>query len=142
MSDFSTSMLDHLNLGVSDVERSRSFYTAALGAIGIEELLSFGPEETASGTKIIGYGTGRKPFFWIVDGQRVGEKTHVAFAVDSRAQVQTFYKAALSAGGTDNGAPGLRTEYHDNYYGAFVLDPDGVNVEAVYHGTERVLHSP
>lgn len=135
MPDFSTSMLDHLNLGVSDVERSRSFYTAALGAIGIEELLVFGPEMTASGTKIIGYGAGRKPFFWIVDGQRVGENTHVAFAVDSRAQVQTFYEAALGAGGTDNGAPGLRPEYHDNYYGAFVLDPDGVNVEAVYHGT-------
>jgi catechol 2,3-dioxygenase-like lactoylglutathione lyase family enzyme len=135
MPDFSTSMLDHLNLGVSDIERSRSFYAAALGAIGIEELLSFGPEVTESGTRIIGYGMERKPFFWIVDGQRVGERTHVAFAVDSRAQVQAFYEAALGAGGTDNGAPGLRTEYHDNYYGAFVFDPDGVNVEAVYHGT-------
>ena len=134
MPDFSASMLDHLNLGVSDVERSRSFYAAALGAIGIEELLSFGPEVTALGTKIIGYGTGRKPFFWIVDGQRVGEKTHVAFAVDSREKVRAFYEAALAAGGTDNGAPGLRPEYHDGYYGAFVLDPDGVNVEAVYHG--------
>jgi catechol 2,3-dioxygenase-like lactoylglutathione lyase family enzyme len=128
-------MLDHLNLGASDVQRSRSFFAAALGAIGIEELLSFGPEVTASGSKIVGYGTGRKPFFWIVDGQRVGEKTHVAFAVDSREKVQAFYEAALGAGGTDNGAPGLRPEYHDDYYGAFVLDPDGVNVEAVYHGS-------
>jgi catechol 2,3-dioxygenase-like lactoylglutathione lyase family enzyme len=134
MPDFSASMLDRLNLGVSDVERSRPFYAAALGAIGIEELLSFGPEVTASGTGIVGYGTGRKPFFWIVDGQRVGENTHVAFAVDSREKVRAFYEAALAAGGTDNGPPGPRPEYHDGYYGAFVLDPDGVNVEAVYHG--------
>ena len=135
MADYGASMLDHLNLGVSDIERSRPFYAAALGAIGIEELLSFGPEDTASGTKIIGYGVGTKPFFWLVDGQRVGENTHVAFAVDSRDGVHAFYEAALAAGGTDNGAPGLRPEYHEDYYGAFVLDPDGVNVEAVYHGT-------
>ncbi len=105
MPDYSTSMLDHLNLGVSDVERSSSFYAAALGAIGIEELLTFGPEVTASGSKIIGYGTGEKPFFWIVEGQRVGENTHVAFAVESREKVRAFYEAALAAGGTDNGAP-------------------------------------
>ena len=98
-------------------------------------MLGFGPEDTASGTKIIGYGVGTKPFFWLVDGQRVGENTHLAFAVDSRDGVHAFYEAALAAGCTDNGTPGLPPEYHDDDYSAFVLDPDEVNVEAAYHGT-------
>lgn len=133
MDDYHATMIDHLNLAVSDIDRSRAFYTAALGSIGIVELLNIEPDRTESGGKMVGYGRGVKPFFWILDNKRVGEGTHVAFAVGTRAEVETFYEAALGAGGADNGAPGLRPEYHENYYGAFVLDPDGVNVEAVCH---------
>lgn len=133
MDDYHATMIDHLNLAVSDIDRSRAFYTAALGSIGIVELLNIEPDRTESGGKMVGYGRGVKPFFWILDNKRVGEGTHVAFAVGTRAEVEAFYEAALGAGGADNGAPGLRPEYHENYYGAFVLDPDGVNVEAVCH---------
>ena len=135
MADYSASMLDHLNLGVSDIEtiapllhggarRHRDRRAARLRS----RRYRFGHQDNR-------LRRGTKPFFWLVDGQRVGENTHVAFAVDSRDGVHAFYEAALAAGGTDNGAPGLRPEYHDDYYGAFVLDPDEVNVEAVYHGT-------
>ena len=133
MDNYHATMIDHLDLAVSDIDRSRAFYTAALGSIGIDELLNIEPDRTESGGKMVGYGRGVKPFFWILDNKRVGEGTHVAFAVGTRAEVEAFYEAALGAGGADNGAPGLRPEYHENYYGAFVLDPDGVNVEAVCH---------
>ncbi len=136
MNDYQATMIDHLNLAVSDIDKSSAFYTAALGSIGIDELLSIGSNRTESGGRMVGYGTGKKPFFWILDNKRVGESTHVAFAVDTRAEVEAFYEAALGAGGTDNGAPGLRPQYHENYYGAFVLDPDGINVEAVCHNPE------
>lgn len=76
------------------------------------------------------------PFFWIGDNERVGEGTHVAFSTPDRATVDAFYEAAIAAGGRDNGAPGLRPKYHPNYYGAFVLDPDGANIEAVCHRPE------
>jgi catechol 2,3-dioxygenase-like lactoylglutathione lyase family enzyme len=117
-------MLDHVSLGVSDIERSRKFYDRALAPLGIERLYAEG--ETASG-----YGVGRKAFFWI--GLRVASQTgsHVAFATEDRETVDRFYQAALSAGGRDNGPPGLRPHYHEDYYGAFVLDPDGHNIEAV-----------
>lgn len=129
-------MIDHLNLAVSDIDESSAFYTAALGSIGIDELLNIEPDKAESGGRMVAYGKGKKPFFWIFDNERVGENTHVAFAVGTRAEVQMFYEAALGAGGTDNGAPGPRPQYHENYYGAFVLDPDGINVEAVCHDHE------
>ena len=117
-------MLDHVSLGVSDIERSRKFYDQALRPLGIERLYAEG--ETASG-----YGVGRKAFFWI--GQKEASQTgsHVAFAAEDRATVDRFHQAALAAGGRDNGQPGLRPHYHNDYYGAFVLDPDGHNIEAV-----------
>jgi len=117
-------MLDHVSLGVSDIERSRKFYDHALGPLGIERLYAEG--ETASG-----YGANRKAFFWI--GLREASQTgcHVAFAAEDRETVDRFHQAALAAGGRDNGQPGLRPHYHENYYGAFVLDPDGHNIEAV-----------
>lgn len=134
MNEYWTSAIDHLNIAVSDIDRSRTFYTAAFAAIGVEELLYVGPEHgTESGGRMVGYGKGEKPFFWILDNRQVGGGTHVAFSVPSRELVDAFHAAALSAGGTDNGGPGLRTRYHPNYYGAFVLDPDGINVEAVCH---------
>ena len=117
-------MLDHVSLGVSDIERSRKFYDRALRPLGIERLYAEG--ETASG-----YGAGRKAFFWI--GLRAASQTgsHVAFATEDRETVDRFHQAALAAGGRDNGQPGLRPHYHEDYYGAFVLDPDGHNIEAV-----------
>jgi len=123
-------MLDHVSLGVSDIDRSRKFYDQALRPLGIERLYAEG--ETASG-----YGVGRKAFFWI--GQKEASQTgsHVAFAAEDRATVDRFHQAALAAGGRDNGQPGLRPHYHNDYYGAFVLDPDGHNIEAVCRRAQK-----
>ena len=122
-------MLDHVTLPVSDVAASRAFYTAALAALGLKEIMG-GPE-------FAGFGDPR-PFFWIGGGEALpqGRGTHAAFACDTRALVDAFHQAALAAGGRDNGAPGLRPHYHPTYYGAFVLDPDGHNIEAVCHAPE------
>jgi catechol 2,3-dioxygenase-like lactoylglutathione lyase family enzyme len=117
-------MLDHVTLGVSDIERSRKFYDNALRPLGIERLYAEG--ETASG-----YGANRKAFFWIGLQKAAQTGSHVAFAAEDRQTVDRFHEAALSAGGRDNGPPGLRPHYHEDYYGAFVLDPDGHNIEAV-----------
>jgi catechol 2,3-dioxygenase-like lactoylglutathione lyase family enzyme len=129
-------MLDHVGIAVSDIERSRAFYDQALSPIGITLLWVIGPEQTESGGAALGYGSGGKPYFWIGDNERVGEGTHVAFRVRTRQEVNAFHAAALAAGGRDNGAPGLRPHYHPDYYGAFVYDPDGINVEAVCHSAE------
>lgn len=129
-------MLDHIGLAVSDIERSRRFYKAALKPLGIEQQYEYGPEKTDSGGTALGFGKDMMPFFWIGDNERVGEGSHVAFAAPDRASVDAFYEAAIAAGGRDNGPPGLRPKYHPNYYGAFVLDPDGINVEAVCHRPE------
>ena len=129
-------MLDHIGLPVTDVERSRQFYEQALAPLGISLIMSVGPEQTGSPGTGHGFGSDGKPYFWIGDEGRVGEKAHVAFTAEARAQVDAFYEAALAAGGKDNGPPGIRAHYHPNYYGAFVFDPDGVNVEAVCHKPE------
>jgi catechol 2,3-dioxygenase-like lactoylglutathione lyase family enzyme len=129
-------MLDHVGFAVADAERSRRFYEAALAPLGIALIMSVTPDQTESGGTAHGFGSDGKPYFWFGDNERVGEGTHVAFAVDSRADVDAFYRAALAAGGKDNGAPGLRPHYHPDYYGAFVLDPDGMNIEAVCHRPE------
>jgi catechol 2,3-dioxygenase-like lactoylglutathione lyase family enzyme len=126
-------MLDHIGIAVSSIERSRAFYDEALKPMGISLLWEIGPGRTESGGTALGYGSEGKPFFWIGDNERVGQGTHVAFTAASRADVDAFHAAALAAGGRDNGGPGLRPHYHPNYYGAFVLDPDGINVEAVCH---------
>ncbi len=89
-------------------------------------------EQTGAGA-YLGYGEGSKPYFWIGEAGRPTEQLHVAFATDTRAKVDAFYKAAMAAGGRDNGPPGIRAHYHPNYYGAFVLDADGHNIEAVCH---------
>ena len=136
MPEFSGSTIDHVNVAVSDVERSRDFYERALGSIGIVLVLSIPATESESGGAMCGFGYRHKPYFWIDGGGRVGTKTHIAFTVADRAAVRTFYEAALAAGGKDNGAPGIRPQYQPDYYGAFVLDPDGINVEAVCHNPE------
>jgi catechol 2,3-dioxygenase-like lactoylglutathione lyase family enzyme len=126
-------MLDHVGFAVSDIEASRRFYETALAPLGISLIMSVTPEQTESGGTAHGFGSHGKPYFWIGGNERVGEGTHVAFATETRAEVDAFHEAALAAGGRDNGGPGLRPHYHPNYYGAFVLDPDGVNIEAVCH---------
>ena len=129
-------MIDHVGFAVADAERSRRFYEQALAPLGITLIMSVSPEQTEAGGTAHGFGSDGKPYFWIGDNERVGEGTHVAFGAKTRADVDAFYKAALAAGGTDNGAPGVRPHYHPNYYGAFVRDPDGINVEAVCHRQE------
>ncbi len=116
--------LDHVTLKVADFARAAAFYDQALGPLGLTRL--FG-----DGTFFAGYGAER-PFFWIGQGAQSGG-THVAFTVPDRASVDAFHAAAIAAGGRDNGAPGVRAHYHPTYYGTFVLDPDGHNVEAVCH---------
>jgi catechol 2,3-dioxygenase-like lactoylglutathione lyase family enzyme len=121
---------------VADCHRSKAFYDAALAPIGISMIMEVPADMTESGGTACGYGTGGKPYFWFGDGEKVGEGFHVAFAVHSRSLVDAFYEAAIAAGGKDNGAPGLRPQYHPTYYGAFVYDPDGHNVEVVCHAPE------
>jgi catechol 2,3-dioxygenase-like lactoylglutathione lyase family enzyme len=120
-------VIDHLNIGVSDVAASRAFYAQALAPLGYEAIID-GPAGT-------GFGADGKPDFWVSD-RPLSAPLHVAFASPDRATVDAFHAAALSAGGRDNGGPGLRTQYHASYYGAFVFDPDGNNVEAVTHRPE------
>ena len=124
-------MLDHIGFPVSDFARSKAFYASALAPLGCRVV----KEVSLSEDGVDGYaGFGaERPQFWIGTGKSLQGKLHVAFAAKSREEVRAFYEAALKAGGIDNGAPGLRPHYHGNYYGAFVLDPDGHNVEAVTH---------
>lgn len=125
-------MLDHIGFVVSDVERSRTFYDQALKPLGVKMIASVSPAETTAHAHY-GYGEARKPWFWIGEGEKQSGPAHVAFAASSRADVDAFYAAAIAAGGQDNGPPGIRAHYHPDYYGAFVIDPDGHNVEAVCH---------
>jgi len=125
-------MLDHIGFGVSDFSRSKAFYQRALAPLGYSLVMEVTPQESG-GHAHAGFGDDRKPYFWIGTAPRLSGQLHVAFAAKNRAAVDAFYSAALDAGGKDNGAPGLRPHYHPNYYGAFVLDPDGHNVEAVCH---------
>lgn len=125
-------MLDHIGLTVSDFARSRRFYDAALRPLGVSVMMEVSAEQTG-GSPYVGYGKDFKPVFWIGAMGPASGPMHVAFAAETRAQVDAFHAAAMAAGGRDNGPPGLRPHYHPNYYGAFALDPDGINVEAVCH---------
>ena len=125
-------MLDHTGFAVSDLNKSKVFYASALQPLGITLLFEVTAEQTGGGAGA-GFGAANKPFFWIGDHGSPCTGVHFAFAAETRAQVDSFYRAALNAGGKDNGAPGVRPHYHENYYGAFVLDPDGNNIEAVCH---------
>jgi catechol 2,3-dioxygenase-like lactoylglutathione lyase family enzyme len=128
-------MIDHSGFAVSDFARSKQFYQEALSPLGIELLMDVTAQQT-SGVAHAGFGSGGRPFFWIGDGGKVAGSVHIAFTAISRAQVDAFHKATLRAGGRDNGAPGLRLHYHPDYYGAFILDPGGYNIEAVCHNPE------
>ena len=127
-------MLDHVGISVSNYDRAVAFYTTALEPLGAS-LLFVVPEEYTDGVKTCGFGTDR-PTFWISEDGSQTPAVHIALSAASRADVDAFHKAALAAGGKDNGTPGLRPHYHEHYYGAFVLDEDGNNIEAVCHEPE------
>lgn len=120
-------MIDHTGVQVADLARSIAFYEKALAPLGYTLLRSI-PNIAA------GFGVAPKPDFWIAGvGGAPTDKIHIAFRAKGRAEVKAFYEAAMAAGGTDNGPPGTRPQYHEHYYGAFVRDPDGHNIEAVCH---------
>jgi catechol 2,3-dioxygenase-like lactoylglutathione lyase family enzyme len=127
-------MLDHVGFPVSDYARSKAFYERALAPLGYALIMEVGAEHTESGSPAAGFGANGKPDFWIGGEGGLAKQMHIAIAAKDRAMVDAFYQAALAAGAKDNGAPGLRPQYHPDYYGAFVLDPDGHNIEAVCHG--------
>lgn len=127
-------ILDHVGVNVSDYEKSKKFYEQALAPLGIKLLMEYG---TACG-----FGRGQKPELWLgaapasyqtAEQRAIITPIHVCVKAETQADVDAFHKAALAAGAKDFGAPGLRKEYHPGYYGAFVLDPDGNNLEAVFH---------
>jgi catechol 2,3-dioxygenase-like lactoylglutathione lyase family enzyme len=124
-------MIDHTGIGVANVAKSATFYDAALGALGLGRVMQLPENDGADG---VGYGADY-PVFWIDRFHPHGVKQHTAFVAKNRAEVDAFYAAALKAGGVDNGPPGLRNVadgYPPGYYAAFVLDPDGNNMEAVF----------
>jgi len=123
-------VIDHTGIGVADVSRSAAFYDSALAALGFRRVRQIPDGVDSDG---VGYGTDY-PVFWIDRFHPHSVRQHTAFVARNRAEVDAFHKAAMAAGGTDNGAPGLRDHYRPNYYAAFVLDPDGNNMEAVYRG--------
>lgn len=124
-------ILDHIELAVRDAEASRRFYEDALAPLDIARVITIGPERTRAGGTRHGFGKDGYPSLWIHDNEVPGAGTHIAFATKERAVVDAFHRAALKAGGIDNGAPGIRPHYHANYYAAYVLDPDDINVEVV-----------
>lgn len=122
-------ILDHLGYAVSDYAQSKAFYDAALKPLGIGLVMEV--------QGWAGYGRGGKPELWFGQGGAPQQGLHIAFAAENRAQVRAFHAAALAAGAKDNGPPGIRAHYHPHYYGAFVIGPDGHNVEAVCHLPEE-----
>jgi catechol 2,3-dioxygenase-like lactoylglutathione lyase family enzyme len=124
-------MLDHTGFPVADYARSKAFYEKALKPLGYELVMEVAQSENDS--PAAGFGADGKPDFWIGGEGGLNRIIHIAFAAKDRASVDAFHRAAIAAGGKDNGGPGLRPHYHANYYGVFVLDPDGHNIEAVCH---------
>jgi len=130
-------MIDHLGFPVSEYARSKAFYAQALAPLGYSLVMEVGAEHTESKFPAAGFGADGKPDFWIGGEGGLRGMLHVAIVATDRAAVDEFHRAALAAGARDNGAPGLRPHYHANYYAAFVLDPDGHNIEAVCHAPEQ-----
>jgi catechol 2,3-dioxygenase-like lactoylglutathione lyase family enzyme len=128
-------MIAHVGIQVSDIERSKRFYSAALKPLGYQMIREYGitPMRPAASA---GFGEPPRADLWIYQGEPSPAASHIAFQVSRRAWVDAFYEAAIAAGGIDHGKPGLRPQYNANYYGAFVLDPDGYNIEAVCKETE------
>ena len=128
-------MIDHITFGVTDFARSTAFYDQAFAPLGITRLFDV-PTKHTDGIKVTGYGDERA-WFWLTEERATTGMLHIALQAKSMAEVDAFYAAAIRAGGTDNGPPGLRPHYHADYYAAFVLDPDGHNIEAVCHTPDK-----
>ena len=134
-------MINHVGIRPRSMESSRAFYDAALKPLGITKMMEVKPEE-AAGYHSIGFGSHGKPIFWISNSRHAasssgwGDGIHIAFEADTRAGVDAFFAAAIAHGGRDNGPPGIRSHYHATYYAAFVIDPDGFNIEAVCQRAE------
>ena len=128
-------MIDHIGFTVSDFPRSRAFYLKVLAPLGFVPVMDV-TKEQSGGYEGTGFGPPQRPHFWIGTGESHGGSMHVAFTAATREDVNRFYETAIAAGARDNGPPGLRPHYHTNYYGAYVIDPDGNNVEAVCHAPE------
>jgi len=126
-------VIDHIGFPVSNYERAKAFYARALAPLGYTLVMEIDADKTESAYPAAGFGANGKPDFWIGGEGGIDRPLHVAIVAKDRATVDAFYQAALAAGGRDNGSPGLRPHYHAHYYGAFVLDPDGHNIEAVCH---------
>jgi catechol 2,3-dioxygenase-like lactoylglutathione lyase family enzyme len=126
-------VIDHIGFPDSDYERAKAFYVRALAPLGYTLIMEIDADKTESAYPAAGFGANGKPDFWIGGEGGIDRPLHVAIVAKDRATVDAFYQAALAAGGRDNGSPGLRPHYHAHYYGAFVLDPDGHNIEAVCH---------
>ena len=129
-------MIDHLGFGVSDYDRGRALYGRGRAPLGFSLMMERTPDQSEGGVWAAGCGRDGRPDFWIGSDEKTSPRMHVAFTAESREAVRRFHEAALEAGATDNGAPGLRPQYGENYFAAFVRDPDGHNIEAVCYGPE------
>ena len=136
MTDELTPRIDHVSLSVADLPKAKAFYEAALAPLGLGVVGEVTAEQSGS-VAFVGFGVGRKGQLWIAEKGPQSPATHICFRADRRTDVRAFYEAALAAGGTDNGPPGIREFYHPDYYGAFVLDPEGHNIEAVTFAPEE-----
>lgn len=138
MPDRSGSRIDHLNIAVPDLAHAVAFYEPALASIGITKMLEIPADPDSDFPAMTGFGLAdAKPYFWLIDHGTVGTNMHLAFTVDTREDVDIFYAASLTAGATTLEAPAVHTEYHPDYYGGFVQDPHGINLEAVCHHPEQ-----
>jgi len=132
-------MIDHLSTYATDFSATKAFYEAALATLGfsVQSELAFDSDPDLPGRRACAFGPDGRPVFWVVEAREAASPRHVAFAAPDRQSVVKFHEAGLAAGGRDNGAPGPRPVYHEHYYGGFLIDPDGNNVEAVCHTPER-----
>lgn len=131
MSIFAGSAIDHMGIGVSDISRAQAFYELVLRPLGITLVMSIQTDPPGSKPQRLGFGSEGKPFLWLHDALVPSQGIHIALIAESRGAVDAFHSAGIAAGGQDNGSPGVRPRYHANYYAAYVLAPDGVNLEAV-----------
>ena len=127
--------LDHVTLSVADIDAAKAFYVAALAPLGLGIVGEMSARQSGS-VAMVGFGIGRKGQLWLAEKGRQHPASHICFRVDNRRAVRDFHAAGLEAGGTDNGAPGIRAAYHPEYYAAFVTDPEGHNIEALSFGPE------
>ncbi|MDF1795766.1 MAG: VOC family protein [Coxiellaceae bacterium] len=119
-------IIDHVGFAVSDLEASKAFYNQALGPLGVAKLMEIDHQS-------VGYGKEGKTEFWINSDTDNIKPMHAAFVAQNHNEVMAFHAAAIAAGGKDNGEPAIRSHYHSNYYAAYIIDPDGHNIEAVCH---------